>query len=166
MDFNNLLTVIQGNLSLLGFDQHLDNDSKDSITDIQNAVKKAQGLTSQLLTFSKGGAPLKKIGMIDKVLEETVKFHLHGTEHTLHINVADYLWKSDFDSDQLSQVFSNLITNSKEAIDGIGTIDILISNYTHQDTKFFLNIKNVKKGALAGYANTYLHGHADISALN
>src|SRR5690606_14451195 len=58
-DFNNLLTVVLGNLSLLRFDIPADTEAEQNLSEAESAVQRAKRLTMQLLTFSKGGSPVR-----------------------------------------------------------------------------------------------------------
>jgi len=129
-DFNNLLTTILGNL----FMAKLKMVSQDPVTqDLQEAEKaclRAKDLTQQLLTFAKGGAPLKKRMAIQDVVRLNTIFALSGstTECTFHL--PDTLWPVDVDEAQLKQVIHNLVINARQAMPKGGMITIQGENVT------------------------------------
>ena len=127
-DFNNMLAIISGNTSYL---LNLYSDSEELVevlTDIQDGTKRAQQLTQQLLTFSKGGAPLKKVTNINDLLKESTLFVLRGSNSTCNFNLSDDLWQVEVDSGQLNQVFSNIVINANQAMAGGGVITIRTEN--------------------------------------
>ncbi|MBF0329625.1 MAG: response regulator [Nitrospirae bacterium] len=121
-DFNNLLTAIIGNISLAKFS--IDEEGKEyaRLTDAENACKRAADLTQQLLTFSKGGAPLRETESITKVIRESAKFILSGANIAPTFDISDDLWNVDIDSGQINQVFNNLIINAAQAMPDGGRI--------------------------------------------
>jgi len=129
-DFNNILTAILGNIELAG--RSLDPGSKP-YTLLQGAKKasiRAQGLTQQLLTFAKGGDPVKKTSPIGKTIIESAHFVLHGSRVSCRFNIPDDLWLVDIDSGQISQVIQNLVINAKHAMPHGGEVVISGANIT------------------------------------
>ncbi|PKK89366.1 MAG: hypothetical protein CVV64_14605 [Candidatus Wallbacteria bacterium HGW-Wallbacteria-1] len=127
-DFNNILTAILGNLDVAL--QSLDDrsDLHPVISDALKASKRAKNLTWQLLTFSKGGDPIKKVVSIDALIRESAVFVLHGTSITTEFQIPDDLWLVDIDAGQIGQVIQNLVLNAREAIDETGKIEIICKN--------------------------------------
>jgi|GEM_PF-1447384 len=130
-DFNNILTAIAGNISLLrmkpGFK---DEESMRLLEDAERASFRARDLTRQLLTFSRGGAPVKKTISIVGLLKETSSFALSGSSVALRFEIADDLWRVDIDEGQMSQVFNNLVINAKQAMGETGVITVTAGNLT------------------------------------
>lgn len=127
-DFNNLLTAIIGNINLVG---KLSGTSADSHTLLQNAEKaarRAKALTQQLLTFSKGGMPIRKTTAIDTLIKDSVEFALHGSPIVSSCNIPDDLFLVDIDGAQIGQVIQNIVKNGQQAIDGSGAIHIRCRN--------------------------------------
>ncbi len=77
-DFNNLLTAIIGNISLASLLLPPDNEMATRLNDAKNASLRASDLAQQLLTFARGGAPIKKTASIGKLIQDTVSFSLRG----------------------------------------------------------------------------------------
>ncbi|MFI5303657.1 MAG: PAS domain-containing protein [Nitrospiria bacterium] len=127
-DFNNILTAIMGNVSLAkSF-----TDSKDQLlerlNDAERATLRASELSQQLLTFSKGGAPIKKIVSIQSIIEHSVHFALTGSNVKTHLNFQDPLWPVEADESQISQVIHNLVINAQQAMPLGGAIWIEAEN--------------------------------------
>jgi signal transduction histidine kinase/ActR/RegA family two-component response regulator len=124
-DFNNILTSILANISLGRV--MLENNDRDKIFEILAKVEKAslraKDLTYQLLTFSKGGAPVKKTGSISVTVKESANFALSGSKSRCEFYFPDDLWPVDMDEGQISQVIQNLVINADQAMNG-GTIII------------------------------------------
>jgi len=127
-DFNNLLTAVMGNISLARIRLAKQRSAKEALEEAEKATARAEELTRQLLTFSKGGAPVLKTTSIGDLVTETAKFMLTGSETTFEIDMDEDLWHSDVDRGQISQVIENLVVNSKEAMPGRGVIRIQMNN--------------------------------------
>jgi len=128
-DFNNILTAILGNLNLSRMDDpRIDNN--EFILDAEKACLNAQDLTRQLMTFSRGGAPVKEIARIENIVKEISSFLLRGSSITVDYKIPDDLWAVEVDTGQIGQVFSNIILNARQAMDDNGTIIIEAKNKT------------------------------------
>ncbi len=127
-DFNNLLTSIVGNISLAKM--YVDGRSRayDRLVEAETASRRATDLTTQLLTFSKGGAPVRRTSAIGDVIRESAGFALSGTSVAPEFRIDPDTWSVDIDSGQMSQVFSNLIINAVHAMPRGGTIVFSTSN--------------------------------------
>ena len=126
-DFNNILTAILGNVSLAKL--LLPSDAvADVLTQAEQAAVRARDLTQQLLTFSKGGAPIRKAGSMAAFLQESVSFALRGSNARLALDIAPDLWAAVFDAGQMGQVFNNLLINAVQAMPNGGTIAITAAN--------------------------------------
>lgn len=128
-DFNNLLTAIIGNisLSLLAASPH--NESTDLLRVAKKAGIRAQELAGQLLTFAKGGAPVKKTAAIGPLIRDTVSFSIRGTSTRTVVESPEDLWPVDIDSGQISQVLTNLAINADQAMPAGGTLRVLCDNF-------------------------------------
>ncbi len=126
-DFNNILTAILGNISLAKMYDDL--EKKNSrLTDAERACMQAKDLTQQLLTFSKGGAPIKKVTSMVKLLKDSAIFALKGSNVNCEFSVPDDLWPAEVDQGQMNQVLSNIIINADQAMPDGGTITICGEN--------------------------------------
>jgi PAS domain S-box-containing protein len=127
-DFNNLLTAIMGNLSIAKLDMSKNSKNYEILNEAEKASERAKDLTMQLLTFSKGGAPIKKIASIRDLLVDTVEFVLRGSQIKTSFSIPDKLWNAEIDVGQISQVIHNLALNAREAMPGGGFISITAEN--------------------------------------
>ncbi|WP_456405716.1 PAS domain S-box protein [Caldithrix abyssi] len=128
-DFNNFLTAIMGNLSLLRM--RMNEEDKRLISRIQSAEKaaeKAQELTQQLLTFSKGGLPIKKTTDIRELVQDSAEFVLSGANVDFVLESDSDLWHAEVDQGQINQVIQNLIINANQAMPNGGTIYLKLKN--------------------------------------
>ena len=85
-DFNNMLGVITGNLSNALCNLNKNDELYEVLFDILESSKQAQTLTQQLLTFSKGGAPIKKVLDINKLIKNQRYFRQEGQRQTVILN--------------------------------------------------------------------------------
>ena len=122
-DFNNIMTAIMGNISLAKMNTKPDNPSYKRLVGAEQAVHRAKDLTQQLLTFSKGGTPIKKTTGITHILEDSTNFTLTGSNVRCFFSLPRDLWNAEVDEGQMSQVIQNLVINAKEAMPMGGTIE-------------------------------------------
>jgi len=128
-DFNNILTAILGNINLAKLYSQKDPNLYELLLDAEKATYNSKNLTDQLLTFAKGGSPIKKTGMINKILEESLLFSLRGSNMKYEINIDNDLAIIDFDEGQMNQVFNNLTINSRQAMPNGGKLKVTAKNY-------------------------------------
>lgn len=121
-DFNNILTGILGNVSLLEVKEITEKEKQTCCNDIISATKNAIDLTHQLLTFSKGGAPIKKSLSIAPLVEDISRFNLRGTAVKPFFKFEKDLKNGDIDPNQINQVLSNIIINAVQAMPDGGKI--------------------------------------------
>ena len=129
-DFNNMLGVITGNISfsLSLLNQKQNEELYEVLTDVQRSAKQAQTLTQQLLTFAKGGEPVKKITDLNQLIEESAQLVIRGAKARCEFGLAKDLHKVDVDAGQLNQVIGNLIINANQAMPNGGIISINTEN--------------------------------------
>jgi PAS domain S-box-containing protein len=127
-DFNNLLTAILGNLSLVLSSCKVEDAASERLASAKRASLRAQELAQQLLTFAKGGAPIKQTASIGQLVRDTVTFHLRGSRVAGEFHIPDELWPVEADAGQLSQVIQNLTINADQAMPAGGTLRVSCSN--------------------------------------
>lgn len=127
-DFNNLLTGILGNISLATTLINSGDKMDNILEQAEKAGNKAKGLTQQLLTFARGGAPIKKVHATADFIRESVSFALRGSNVKCQFSLAENLWPVEVDKGQLNQAFGNLIINAVQAMPGGGTINLSANN--------------------------------------
>ena len=129
-DFNNMLTAVQGNLSLLREMPSMQPDVLLSIQEAERGALRIQELTQYLLTFSEGGAPIKQVVQARKLIQETSAFVVRGSSVNCEFHLAPDLWETEADPNQIAQVISNIVLNAVEATPNGGRIDVSAENVT------------------------------------
>ena len=127
-DFNNILTAIMGNISLVKMNLDENNELCKRLTEAERASMRAQELTQQLLTFSKGGVPVRRTASINDIVRETAEFALRGSNVKCKFDLPDDLQPAEIDEGQISQVINNLIINADQAMPQGGAIEISAEN--------------------------------------
>ncbi|HYP17186.1 MAG TPA: ATP-binding protein, partial [Opitutus sp.] len=127
-DFNNLLTVIIGNVSLARLDHKIDTETVHWLSESERAALWARDLTQQLLTFAKGGEPMRAATRLPDVVREAAQFALHGSKIRCDFEIAPDLWPADVDKGQIGQVVHNIIINASQAMPGGGQIRVVLRN--------------------------------------
>jgi PAS domain S-box-containing protein len=127
-DFNNILTAILSNLTLLQLDLGGMPEQAAMLDDAVRATKRAAELTLQLLTFSKGGDPVRSAVHLPEVIREATTFAHRGSGVRSEFDMAADLWAADVDKAQISQVIQNLVINATQAMPSGGTLRITASN--------------------------------------
>lgn len=127
-DFNNLLTAVLGNISMAKM--YIDTRSRAYVRlgEAESAARRATDLTYQLLTFSRGGAPIRKTASIGDIIRESASFTLSGTNVAPEFRISESIRAVDVDTGQISQVFNNLIINAVQAMPNGGTIVFTVEN--------------------------------------
>lgn len=127
-DFNNALTIILSSISLA---RHYAAASPEAVAKLREAEKeimRAKGLTSRLLTFSRGGEPSLKTMKIDDLVLDTAHLSLLGSDIHASYHVQDNTWHCRVDASQIAQVVSSIVLNARQAMPAGGTLSIAIEN--------------------------------------
>jgi len=127
-DFNNLLTAILGNVNLAKVFAEKGENVIELLTEAENASLRAKDLTQQLLTFSRGGAPVKKAASISDLIRDTTRFVLRGSNVRCVFSIPEDLYPVCVDEGQISQVINNLIINADQAMPEGGEISVRAEN--------------------------------------
>jgi PAS domain S-box-containing protein len=127
-DFNNILTAVLSNLTLLELDLEGMPEQAAMLDDAVHATKRAGELTLQLLTFSKGGDPVRTAVQLPEVIKEAATFSHRGSGVKSEFDMPADLWAADVDKGQISQVIQNLVINATQAMRDGGTLRITASN--------------------------------------
>jgi len=134
-DFNNVLTGIYGNVSLALMKLSENHPSYRFLTNAEKSINRASKLTSQLLTFSKGGSPIKKNINLTRIIKETALFDLSGSNLKPVFNFAQNVFTVKVDEGQMQQVFSNLTINAKQASPNSGHLYFSVNNCLVDDNE-------------------------------
>jgi len=127
-DFNNLLTALLGNISLAKTYAAEDGKVIAKLKAAEKASLRARDLTRQLLTFSRGGAPVKTVMNINEMVRDSCIFSLRGANVKCNFSLSDDIWPVEVDAGQLSQVMNNLVINADQAMPEGGTINVSTEN--------------------------------------
>jgi PAS domain S-box-containing protein len=127
-DFNNIITAILGNVSLAKMFSKPEEKLFKNLSEAEKACGRARDLTQQLLTFAKGGAPVKKTTSIFEIISETSQFVLRGSKVRCEFHMSEDLWAVEVDEGQMSQVIQNIILNAEQAMPQGGVITIGTDN--------------------------------------
>lgn len=131
-DFNNILVAVLGNIELAKMSADPSDTLYPLLLEAKKASLRAKDLTQQLLTFSKGGDPIKQTSSIGEIIVDSAKFVLHGNPVICDYNIPENLWKVDVDAGQMSHVIQNIILNACHAMPEGGEIKVSCEN---SDTK-------------------------------
>jgi len=127
-DFNNILTAILGNIALAQLDVEKDSDLGRVLGDAERATLRARDLTHQLLTFARGGEPIRAAVRLPEIVMEMTRFALHGSKVKAVFDLAVDLWPADADKGQIGRVVQNLVINAVQAMPAGGVVEIAARN--------------------------------------
>jgi PAS domain S-box-containing protein len=127
-DFNNILAAILGNIDLSLLDSNLSVETEKLLKEAVKASFRARDLTQQLLTFAKGGEPIKEAASLAEVVRDSADFVLRGNKVACRYFFPDDLWLVDIDKGQMSQVIQNIILNASNAMPNGGIVEISCEN--------------------------------------
>ncbi len=127
-DFNNILTAILGNISYIKLFTEPDSDIYQPLIMAEEASHRARALTQMLMTFSKGGEPVKKIINVSKLLRDSAKLVLSGSNVRCGFMMGDESLFIEADEGQINQVFNNIIINAMQSMPDGGTVRISAEN--------------------------------------
>ena len=127
-DFNNILTAILGNISLAQLYCKGEKDISQRLAEAEQATMRGRNLAQQLLTFAKGGEPVKELIRLEDLLRESALFATSGSPVRCEFSLADDLWPVEVDPGQIGQVIQNLAINAVQAMPEGGDMQILAEN--------------------------------------
>jgi len=127
-DFNNILMGLFGNISLAKKDIPKDHPALKSLDLAEKSMNRAIRLTKQLLTFSKGSAPITDSVQLNSLIEDVVRFDLSGSNVKSVFGPSENIWPANVDKGQIQQVFSNFTINAKHAMPDGGKLNITFDN--------------------------------------
>lgn len=129
-DFNNILAAIMGNISFAKLDMDEAQDAYIPLTRAEKAAQRAADLARQLLVFSKGGQPVKRVASLENIIHEAVSLALSGTNVKGLIDIPAPLEAARVDEGQINQSFHNIIINAVHAMPGGGSLTVHGENVT------------------------------------
>ncbi len=127
-DFNNILTIVLGNLSLARAEIATGSECDGLLESAEHACQQAAGLTRQLLTFSRGGAPVTRSVALGGLLEEASGYVLQGSRVKVDLHLPEDLWPIEADAGQIHQVITNIVLNASQAMPDGGSVEVQAEN--------------------------------------
>ena len=127
-DFNNVLTAVVGNIALARSYETLSRETATWLEEAERACLRARTLTHQLLTFSRGGDPIKRPMHLGPLVDATVRFAVSGSNVRCTVDVATDLWAVEADEGQIEQVVHNIVLNAKQAMPRGGQVHVSCTN--------------------------------------
>jgi len=127
-DFNNLMTIVQGYIDLALNDLPPGHASRKLLLTAIRGVDQTKDLTSRLITFSRGGGPLREIFDVTELIRDAVNSTIKGTEVRVNYDFMENLWPAEADELQMKQVFYNLTKNVVEAMPEGGNLTVQAEN--------------------------------------
>ena len=142
-DFNNLMSAVVGNISLARTEMRPGSKGFKNLVEAEKASIQTKALTSRLITFSKGGRPVREAVSIGDLVKNSVDSSLKGSDIGCIFSVPDDILQVEVDEEQMKQVIHNITTNAQEAMAEQGTINVSCGNIIigEKDT---LNLKDGK----------------------
>jgi PAS domain S-box-containing protein len=140
-DFNNILSAIIGNLSLAKMVMRSGGDAAERLEEAEKASYRAKNLTEQLLSFSRGGAPVRKTASIADIIKDSASFMLSGSNVRCELHVPEDLWPVEVDEGQISQVISNMALNAQQAMPNGGVVVVRAENVNDVEAPSHLGVK-------------------------
>ena len=142
-DLNNIMTALMSNLSLVRMELREEEKAFEYLHECQPVMEQAMQLAQQLLTFSRGGEPIKKLVDLTKIVKSSVQFAQRATQSVAIFNIPAGIWYAEIDEGQIVQVISNLVINADQAMPGGGTLEISLRNIQLEEENSF----GLKEGA-------------------
>ena len=127
-DFNNFLAIVQGNTEIAK--SHLDPSDRvqENLDQTMEACRRAAFLSSQLLTFAKGGAPVRRVVPIGKLVSDAVQLARAGAPTSVAVHIEEDLGRARVDPDQIGQVLHNILLNARQSMPDGGMIEVRAEN--------------------------------------
>jgi signal transduction histidine kinase/ActR/RegA family two-component response regulator len=139
-DFNNFLTVVQGNIEVAKSRLSSAEPAQAFLDQAVSACQRAKSLSSQLLTFAKGGTPIRRVVSITQLIADAVHLAQTGSHVRIVTELAEGLWSSEVDPGQIGQVLHNILLNARQATTGSGVIEVRASNIVGDDSEPWVRI--------------------------
>ncbi|WP_321416190.1 PAS domain S-box protein [uncultured Desulfobacter sp.] len=129
-DFNNMLSIILGNIELVQDDIDPDSSLFSNICEVKKAALRSADLTRQLLAFARRQTVSPKILNPNHAIDGMLKMlkRLIGEDIDLLWCPKKHLWSVKIDPSQIDQILANLCVNARDAIKDVGKIIIETDN--------------------------------------
>ncbi len=127
-DFNNFLTIVQGNVALARTQPGASQGILDILDQTARACQRAAGLGQQLLAFAKGGEPVRRPVAVGPLIQDAVELARAGSAVSFSVSLADGLWAAEIDATQITQALHNLLLNAGQAMPEGGVVEVQADN--------------------------------------
>jgi signal transduction histidine kinase/CheY-like chemotaxis protein len=127
-DFNNFLTAVRGNVEVAKMHLHPGDPVYEFLEQAARGCERAASLASQLLTFGKGGAPVRRTVSVAPLVKDAVALVRAGAQFSLDLAIADDLWSAEIDPEQISQSLHNILLNARQSMPESGIIEVRAEN--------------------------------------
>jgi PAS domain S-box-containing protein len=131
---NNFLTVVKGSAELARMQPEAGETQQELLDAIMASCDRAGFLAAQLLTFSKGGSPVRRAASVAGLVLDAVDLARAGSDVGISFDIAPDLWCSDIDSGQIQQVLQNILLNARQAMPKGGIIEVTAANVNARKT--------------------------------
>ena len=127
-DFNNFLTVVHGSVELAKDKLDEEHPVQEILDQAVATCQRAKFLSSQLLTFAKGGAPVRRVVSVAKLIMDAVQLARAGTSTGIAVTLDEDLYFAEVDPGQIGQVLHNIFLNARQAMPLGGLIELTAQN--------------------------------------
>lgn len=127
-DFNNLLGGLFGYIDMARVYGILDAQTREYLDKSIGCFQRARDLTQQLLTFAKGGTPMRSVVAIGSVVKDAAALALSGSNVRCEYALDADIRAVDADASQISQAINNIVLNARHAMPDGGTVTVSIRN--------------------------------------
>lgn len=127
-NFNNALTAIMGHTQIAKMQSKPGEKIYRNLDLAERACFDAQSLTRQLLTFAKGGKPVRKVVSLLETIRYTAELTLQNLPVDCEYSLDSELLPTNADAGQIGQVLSNLLLNARQAMRERGRICLRAEN--------------------------------------
>lgn len=127
-DFRNILTTIIGNMSLFKISENITSEELEIVQDVEDATIRARRITDLYSNYSEVADPVKKPQKLLDLIDKAVNKTFESRSHLVHINKNSSIWEIYVDPNQISQVFEEILKNSKESLTPHATVDVTYEN--------------------------------------
>ena len=127
-DFNNFLAVVQGNTELVKTRLPPDSPAQTHLTQTLEACRRATFLSGQLLTFAKGGAPVRQVVSVAKLVTDAVCLARAGAPITISTEIDREVRPVRADPGQIGQVLQSILLNARQSMPHGGIVEVRAEN--------------------------------------
>jgi PAS domain S-box-containing protein len=129
-DFNNVLTVILGNVEMMLMESDPSQQLYSDLKEIETAANRSADLTRQLLGFARKQTVTPKSLNLNETVTDMLKIleRLIGEGINLIWRPSNDLWNVKIDPSQVDQILANLSVNARDAVDGVGKLIVETEN--------------------------------------